>query len=384
MTLEASCGEVRRIARRALGDGRAFDGDESRGAVFVEIALGLCEEYELVIRVSEEALRLARVRGSVLAHANASHALATMNYRRGRLSEAVADATAACEAARFGWELYHPWARAILAETLLDRGEIDAATTALDVPDATERWATSSTYFYFLASRARLAMTLGRAQDALDGFRACDDIARAWGARNPALCPWRSRAALAALQLGNREEADRFAAAELEDARRWQAPRPIGIALRAQGLIEGGDGGVDLLREAVTELERSPSPVEHARALIDLGAALRRSGRRRDAREPLRRGLDVATSHEAHALTRRARDELLAAGARPRRLELSGVAALTPMERRTAALAADGLSNREVAQSLFLTVRTVEMHLTHAYRKLGVSSRRELRRALAG
>jgi DNA-binding CsgD family transcriptional regulator len=384
MTLDATCDEVRAIALRALGDGQAFvDGDGTRASVFMELALGMCEEYDSVIRVSEAALEAARLKGSVLAHANASHALATARYRAGRLSEAVADATAACDAARFGWELYQPSARAILAEALLDRGEVDAAAQALDVPDADERWGAGSTYFYFLASRARLAFAVGRAQDALDGFRACDEMARAWGARNPAIYPWRSGAALAALRLGERDEARRFAAAEMDDARAWGAPRPIGLALRTHGLIEGGDAGVELLQQAVTELERSPSPVEQARALVDLGAALRRGGRRQDARGPLRRGLDLGRRCEAHALTSRAREELRAAGARPRRHQLTGAEALTPMERRTVGLVATGLTNREVAQHLFLTVRTVEMHLTHAYRKLGVSSRRELGRALA-
>ncbi len=385
MALEATRDEVRALALRALGDGQAFvDGDGTRAAVFMELALGMCEEYEPVIRVSEAALEMARRKGSVLAHADASHALATARYRAGRLSEAVADATAACDAARFGWELYQPSARAVLAEALLDRGEVDAAAQALDVPDADERWGASSTYFYFLAGRARLAFVAGRAQDALDGFRACDEIARAWGARNPAIYPWRSGAALAALRLGQRDEARRFAAAEAEDARAWGAPRAIGLALRTQGLIEGGDAGVELLRQAVAELERSPSPVEQARALIDLGAALRRGGQRQDARGPLRRGLDQARRCQAHSLTSHAREELRATGARPRRLDLTGVEALTPMERRTVGLVAEGLTNREVAQHLFLTVRTIEMHLTHAYRKLGVSSRRELGRALAG
>ena len=384
MALEATRDETRTIALRALGDGQAFvDGDGTRAAVFMELALLLCEEYEPVIRVSEEALRVARLKGSVLAHANASHALATARYRAGRLSEAVADATAACDADRFGWELYQPSARAVLAEARLDRGETDAAAKALDVPDAEQRWGAGSTYFYFVAGRARLAFALGRTQDALDGFRACDRIARAWGARNPAIYPWRSGAALAALRLGERDEARRLAAEELDDARTWGAPRPVGLARRTQGLIEGGDAGIELLRDAVNELERSPSPVEQARALIDLGAALRRSGRRQDARGPLRQGLDLARRCEAHSLTGSALEELRAAGARPRRLALTGVEALTPMERRTVGLVAEGLSNREVAQHLFLTVRTVEMHLTHAYRKLDVSSRRELGRALA-
>ena len=133
----------------------------------------------------------------------------------------------------------------------------------------------------------------------------------------------------------------------------------------------------------MSELERSPSPVEQTRALIDLGAALRRSGRRRDARDPLRRALDLARRcGAARAGAIAPCEELQASGARPRRLELTGVGALTPMERRTAGLAAEGLSNRDVAQSLFLTVRTVEMHLTNAYRKLGITSRQQLADAL--
>jgi DNA-binding CsgD family transcriptional regulator len=383
MALEATCGEVRELARRALGDGRAFtDGDATRASVFVELALTLCEDHDVVTRVAEETRRLALVRGSVLAHATASHALAAVHYRSGRLSDAVADATAACEAVRFGWELHQPSARATLAEALLDRGEIGPAAQALDVPDAEERWGGGTPYFYFLAARARLAFALGRPQDALDGFRACDRMAGEWGARNPAIHPWRSGAALAALRLGDIDAARGFADDELADARAWGAPRPLGIALRTQGLIEGDDLGIELLQEAVAELDRSPSPVEQARALIDLGGAMRRSGRRQDARAPLRRGLDLALRRGAHALAARARDELRAAGARPRRLRLTGADALTPMERRTAALAAQGLSNREVAQNLFLTVRTIEMHLTHSYRKLGITSRTEIAEAL--
>ena len=190
MALEATRDEVRAIALRALGDGQAFvDGDGTRASVFMELALGMCEEYEPVIRVSEAALEVARRKGSVLAYANASHALANARYRAGRLSEAVADATAACDAARFGWELYQPSARAVLAEALLDRGEVEAAAQALDVPDADERWGAGSTYFYFLASRARLAFVVGRAQDALDGFRACDERGARVGSAQPGDLP---------------------------------------------------------------------------------------------------------------------------------------------------------------------------------------------------
>jgi DNA-binding CsgD family transcriptional regulator len=114
-----------------------------------------------------------------------------------------------------------------------------------------------------------------------------------------------------------------------------------------------------------------------------LFAALRREGHRRDAREPLRDGLDLANRAGALAIAERARTELAAAGSRPRRVELTGVDSLTPSESRIAAMAADGSSNPQIAQTLFLTRRTVEMHLTNAYRKLGIGSREELPAALS-
>jgi len=85
----------------------------------------------------------------------------------------------------------------------------------------------------------------------------------------------------------------------------------------------------------------------------------------------------------AIALTERTRTELIAAGGRPRRLVLSGLDSLTPSERRVAQFAADGMSNREIAQNLFITTRTVEGHLTHAYEKLAITSREQLPAALA-
>ncbi len=125
-------------------------------------------------------------------------------------------------------------------------------------------------------------------------------------------------------------------------------------------------------------LEGSGARLEHARAMADLGAALRRAGQRADSREILRPALDLAHRCGAIVLTERARTELVAAGGRPRRLVLSGLDSLTSAERRVAQLAADGLSNREIAQNLFITARTVEGHLTHAYQKLAITSREQL------
>ena len=162
---------------------------------------------------------------------------------------------------------------------------------------------------------------------------------------------------------------------ELELARRFGAPRAIGIALRTLGVI-GGD--LDALREAVDVLAASPARLEHARALADLGVALRHRRRIVDAREPLRRALDLATRCDATPLAERARTELQIAGARPRRPRLSGVDSLTTNERRVAALAAEGRSNREIAQTLYVSQQdrreAPHRRLPQARRRRGATS----------
>jgi DNA-binding NarL/FixJ family response regulator len=143
------------------------------------------------------------------------------------------------------------------------------------------------------------------------------------------------------------------------------------------------DDGLDHLEAACALLEHAPARLERAKALAALGGALRRARRPTDAREPLRKALELAEIAGATALAERTRAEIYATGARPRTAALSGVGALTASERRVADLAADGLSNRDIAQSLYVTAKTVEVHLSSAYRKLGVGSRRGLPSALA-
>jgi DNA-binding CsgD family transcriptional regulator len=182
----------------------------------------------------------------------------------------------------------------------------------------------------------------------------------------------------------DRDEALTRAEQMLNEARTWGTARAIGMALRTAGLVGGGARGLELLDEAAAVLEPSPARLEYARALTDFGAALRRSGRRAAARDPLRRALDLADACGARPLAERARQELRAAGARPRRPRISGVEALTASERRVAAMAAQGLSNPEIAQALFVTKKTVEAHLGSAYRKLDIHSRAQLGAALSG
>ena len=148
-----------------------------------------------------------------------------------------------------------------------------------------------------------------------------------------------------------------------------------------RGTLRGDPGD---LAEAVRVLDGSAARLDLAKALLARGAALRRDRRPSDAREPLRRALELAAACDAPGLAEQVRTELYAAGARPRSDAVAGVAALTASERRVADLAAGGSTNRDIAQALFVTPKTVEVHLSNAYRKLGIRSRRDLAAALAG
>jgi len=152
--------------------------------------------------------------------------------------------------------------------------------------------------------------------------------------------------------------------------------------LRARGLIEPRKRQIETLRDSVRAIEEYGPPHELARSLVELGAALRRDGQRVDSREPLRYALELAHSSGAGGVERRAREELGAAGSRPRSVYRTGVAALTASELRTAKLAAEGLGNVEIAQRLFVTRKTVEKHLSNAYGKLEIGGREELAGAL--
>jgi DNA-binding NarL/FixJ family response regulator len=208
----------------------------------------------------------------------------------------------------------------------------------------------------------------------------------AWGTemRDVGYLHARSGAAEALLRLGERERARELAHAELTDVRVFGAPRALGIALRAAGLAQGGTDGLELLTESAASLRDSSALLELAHSLTELGSALRRANQRAAAREPLAEALELAVGCGARRLAARARQELTATGARPRRVWRSGVEALTPSELRIVRLAGDGRTNREIAQELYVTLKTVEGHLSRAYTKLGIDGRAELSRVLEG
>ena len=371
-------------AESALAGGLLYGHEAGMGWCHVGFVLAYSDRLDAAGRVYETVLADARAHGSVFAFALASLLRGTAFYLRGSLADAEADlrlAIDACESHGFAVGLPTPFA--FLADTLMERGELRTAAGVLDRVAAGDEVPKTVHLLSFRGSRGRLRIRQGRTREGLAELLELGRRYEALGGRNPAMHAWRSEAALALLELGEREEARRLAAQEIELARQWGAPRALGKALRAAGLVEGGQIGLALLHDAVEVLEDSAALLERARALTDLGAARRRANRRAEAREPLRRGLELAHHCGARPLAERAHAELLATGARPRRRVLSGLDALTPSERRVALMAAEGMTNRDIAQALFVTSRTVEVHLSSAYRKLGIGSRLQLPRALA-
>ena len=372
-------------AERALAGGQLFRdaGGGSPGSIAAIGALVCCDRDSEVRPALRTAIAEARRCGDVTFYAFACAARSVAAYRAGDLREAVSDGTEALAlsvAHDIGW--LRLLALGFLVYALVERDELDVAERALADHATTGTPPANHSDITVLAARSRVQAARGDLDEALAGLLEAGRWLEAAGVDNPALTPWRSFAAEVLLRQGRKEEAARLADAELAIARVVGSPYALGNALRASGLATPGPAGLELLGAAVTTLAGSPCRLEHARALVDLGDRLHRAGQRVAARERLYTGLDVAAGCGARALDARARDLLRRAGARPRRAARSGVDSLTPSERRVARMAATGMTNREIAQALFVTAKTVEMHLGHAYPKLGVRGRGELAAAL--
>jgi DNA-binding CsgD family transcriptional regulator len=371
------------LARRALADGILLKAAKGGGSFIMSTIVLTMADLDEVLEIYDEALDDAHRRGSVFAAAVAKIFRSQMFLHRGELREAESEgreALAACDV--WGLDLAAGYLHGYLADALIEQGKVNDAAAVL-ARGAYEGDYDTAHAHWFLDSRARFRMVSGDLRQGLEDTFAARRSFEAVGGRNPAFMAWRSQAALMLLRLGEQDEARRLVGEELELARTWGAPRALGATLRAAGLVEGGDEGLGLLREAVEVLKDSSAKLEHAKARTELGAALRRSNRRTEAREQLRRAVELATMCGAAPLAARAEIELLATGARPRRIALSGVDSLTPSERRVAQMAAEGHTNREVAQALFVSPRTVEIHLSSVYRKLEIRSRSQLPVALA-
>ncbi len=296
--------------------------------------------------------------------------------QRGELAEAETSLRSALEGTLLVEDQYGvgmDYVSAFLCRVLLERGDLAGARTALANRGNPSPGSDGDT----LGRRSEIELLLAEGQwpQALTAAEAYRD--RLGSVDNVAWAPWRSLTAAALEGLGDRNAAIVLLEQELVDARRWGAPGALSRTLRLLGTIHGDDG-LEWLREAVAVADGSPARLEYAKALIALGSALRRARRPTDARDSLRRGFEAASRCGAQPLAEYARAELYAAGGRPRRKALTGPDSLTPSERRIAELAAGGQSNREIAQALYVTPKTVEVHLTSVYRKLGISRRAEL------
>jgi DNA-binding CsgD family transcriptional regulator len=340
-------------------------------------------EPEPARRLAERLLERARRADSPTRHAIALLARASVQLDCGALAEAEADARAALsDPSVAGGPPVRRSGVGLLAGILAERGELAEADALLaehhldgDLPE-------QMVLNPLLHARAGLRLAQGRFTDALADARELGRRYERWGMRRPSP-NWRALAAEALRALDAPAEARELAEVALELARTWNTPKAIAIALRARALAaDDAAGRIADLREASAVLDGTPWRLERARVELDLGAALRRAGARRDARERLAAAMDAATRCDAAGLAARAAQELRATGARPRRHAVTGRDALTASERRVAALAARGRSNRAIAQELFVTVATVETHLRRVYRKLDVEGRSGLAEAL--
>ena len=376
--------DAARWARDALAGGALLkaEGSESLHPYRAAWTLALCDELDAADAALNAAAAHAGEHGSHLGAAVAACFRSAVLARRGALADADAAAAAALDAAEEGWRVGVPLAAAFRAGVLLDRGELAAAEALVETTAMAHAIPGSSGAQLARFTRGRVLIANGHLEDGLADLKRAVGEAPARNVRGAAVGAWHAEVAAVLARLGRAPEAERMARDGLERARDFGAPSVIGAALRTAAVVAGDERGSPLLAEAIATLRRSPARLELGRALVDLGALLRRRNRRAAARRELRTGLDLAERCGATPLARRAHAELQAAGSRPRRPLRKGVDALTASERRVASLAAQGRSNREIAEELVVTVKTVEWHLSQTYRKLDVRSRTALPAAL--
>ncbi|WP_206797258.1 AAA family ATPase [Amycolatopsis sp. MtRt-6] len=268
-----------------------------------------------------------------------------------------------------------------LVECWVDLGRFEAATSLLDRMDFVASQGLF-THTYLLYARGRLRVATGYTRFGFEDLLSCGRRLAHHGMRFPGFVPWRAHAARAALALGQTDDAARLAEEDINASARWGAARPLGTALTTLGLVREDDEAERALQKAITTLRSSPSRLQLATALTELGTLQARHGQSEKAIETLRQAVELSEQCGARPLARRAAEELRSArrALTPAKDNEHG---LTRQENRIAVMAAQGLTNREIATALHLTRRTVELHLSGAYRKLGIPGRAELGGALA-
>ncbi|MFI2428214.1 ATP-binding protein [Streptomyces sp. NPDC018955] len=377
-----SAAESVRQARRALRSPGTAPGAWS--LLPASLALSLADETGEALDALETVLRDSRRTAAVWTYVLALSTRAFVHLDRGGVLQALADAQTALdlleEERNWGEGAVQPQIACALA--LVERGEPGWAEEMLGTIKRPRIEDFAWEYHWYLMARARARYAHGDSESALELLRACGDSLARTGLANPVLAPWWLDAACLLAESGRFEEARAAADHGAGPAERWGTPRALGYAALARGVATPGPEGIAGLREAVRRLADSPARADHARALLLLGRALLADGAPGEAREHLRDAVALARRCGCVALARRAREELVGAGGRMREVTVSPLDMLTGTERTVAALVASGVTNREAAESLFVTVRTVELHLTSIYRKLGITRRAELAGAL--
>jgi DNA-binding CsgD family transcriptional regulator len=376
--------EVVALAERAWDDGRLLAEDTVDGVAWMMVtsALSFVGELERSLEFTAVVLDDARRRGSPLAFATASVIRSLPELWRGEVSAALNDLEFVRNARRWGWRQYPGVAAANACLCLIEASELDRAEEELREFGAAGQ-PSNLEDARCLHALAELRMAQGAAREALDAaLRAGRVLHRELTVL--ASCPWRVTAGEAALALGDQARARELASEALAEADRIGVRHARIRAMRLVALCESGDRQLELLQAACDLGAGGPPRLEATRVLIDYGSALRRANHRTAARIPLQRAADQAYAGGAMLLFERARTELVASGARPRRdALLSGPASLTASERRIAELAVAGHSNRDISGMLFVSPKTVEYHLRNVYRKLDIRGRGELPDALS-
>jgi ATP/maltotriose-dependent transcriptional regulator MalT len=367
-----SADECAPLALAALDGGDLIAGGHLLPSVAATIVVVLADRAEAA-GVWDALLDQAHASGSLAFKSAASICRGYTLVRYGELDEAEASLRDGVEELTLGAGTNgRAEIAAWLAAVERERGNLAAARRELEA--VSDPGDASQAARYWLDSQAELLLAEERFDEALAVAR---DAAKRFAAMHAIDTPTRSHEALALYRLGHREQAVALAAEEVESARRWGAPAITARALRILGTVEHTDG-IAHLREAEALAARSPARLERAKALAAQGAVVRAGRRPAEARDPLRRALELADALGADALATQVRQELYAAGGRPRTTALKGPDALTPSERRVAERAAAGQTNRAIAEALFVTPKTVELHLRNAYGKLGARNRRDL------
>lgn len=376
--------EAREMSERTISDPAYLEADAAAGlaAQIPLLTLTLTDRGDLAEAFFGPAFKGSKRRGALAGMAGNYGIRATCRLLDGELKEAQADADTALRLSlQVGFIGAVSYWLGTSVKTLLARGDLARARALLD---SGERELISGLPgASLLCARGELRLATGRHAEARHDFLAAAERVSWIPYANPELLGWRTGLAYCEDALGNREKALAYAAEAVEVARKAGGERGIGIALRVQGAVIGGVEGIEILRQAAEILAATRARLQHAQALADLGAALRRANKRKEAREPLREALDIAHRCGATPLEEQTRIELAAAGARPRNAVLTGVESLTPSELRVARMAGEGMTSREIAQALTVTEKTVETHLRHSYQKLDIARRTELSSALA-